>query len=133
MTVISSSSSSSSSLSSLSLHLGRFLPDPPGGVEALVQLSLALKQAAADPNEVNAITTTTTITNIIIHNHCEVYVTDNNYHTRWRDQYQDQLIMNVRSVQELQRGDIYIYSEGIACVNDIPEGYLINLFLIIIT
>jgi len=41
--------------------------------------------------------------------------------------------MNVRRVEELQRGDIYIYSEGMACVNGIPEGNLIDLFLLIIS
>lgn len=41
--------------------------------------------------------------------------------------------MNVRRVEELQRGDIYIYSEGMACVENIPEGSLSNIIITIIS
>jgi len=53
----------------------------------------------------------------------KVYVTDNNYHSRWRDQYQDKLIMSVKRIEDLKKGDVYIYSEGMACVHNIPEGF----------
>jgi len=31
--------------------------------------------------------------------------------------------MNVKRVEDLKKGDVYIYSEGMACVDNIPEGF----------
>ena len=81
---------------------GSFFSDPPGGVEAMIQLSIAMCQAVADC--VN-----------------EVFVTRNVYHERYLPIYGDKLVQRTKTVESLLPGDIYIINEGILC-QPVPEG-----------
>ena len=81
---------------------GSFFSDPPGGVEAMIQLSIAMCQAVADC--VN-----------------EVFVTRNIYHERYLPIYGDKLVRRTKTVDSLLPGDIYIINEGILC-QPVPDG-----------
>lgn len=72
-----------------------------GGVEALIQLSIALTHA--------------------VHNPLEVFVTDIDYHEKWRRLYGGSLITRTKSLNQLHKGDLFITNEGIGCFNHSPD------------
>jgi len=90
---------------------GRWFADPPGGVEAMIQISLAMASAAV--------------------HEAEVYVTHTNYHTRWVDLFSDAvLIKRLKQPSELKEGDIYIHNEGMGCVEDVPKGVQVFVYML---
>lgn len=88
---------------------GRWFADPPGGVEAMIQISLAMTGAAHES---------------------EVYVTHTNYHTRWEQLFSDALIKRMKQPSELQEGDIYIHNEGMGCVQGVPPGVQVFVYIL---
>eukprot|EP01038_Epipyxis_sp_PR26KG_P008270 gene8270-11195_t len=95
---------------------GRYFDDPPGGVEAMIQLSLSMKAAAMNPSDV-----------FIIPSTGESQV---NYHEKWLKLYgKDNLIHQYKSRNQLKPGDIYIINEGIGCPT-VPEGVIKFVYLL---
>ena len=98
----------------------RWFGDPPGGVEAMIQLSLAL--AAATSRD-------------------EVFVSGYgglNYHDKWKRSYGDKLITKVRPINELKNGDVIFFNEGMDCTHmglgtpngQIPEGVIVFVYVL---
>jgi len=79
-----------------------FFSDPPGGVEAMIQLTIALCQAVKDCAN-------------------EVFITKDKYHPRYLPIYGDKLLHRTKNVKDLQPGDIYVINEGIEC-QTVPDG-----------
>lgn len=88
---------------------GCFFQDPPGGVEAMIQLSIALSVAT---------------------NKNEIFVTNSNYNEKWEKLYGHHLIRKRKKINELQTGDIYIYNEGLPCVKGVPLGVNVFIYLL---
>jgi hypothetical protein len=88
---------------------GCFFQNPPGGVEAMIQLSIALSVAT---------------------NKNEIFVTYSNYNEKWEKLYGHHLIRRKKKKNELQSGDIYIYNEGLPCVEGVPLGVNIFIYLL---
>lgn len=89
----------------------RWFGDPPGGVEALIQLSIAMV-AASSPDS--------------------VYVSGYNglkYHDKWVRAYGDKLVRQVKRIAELRAGDIFIINEAIECPQVSP-GVLVYAYLL---
>lgn len=92
------------------LMYGGFFGDGPGGVEALIQLSIALSEAVSDRNQ--------------------LFVTNTNYHQKWEAHYGPNLIRYQKSLVSLKKDDIYIVSEGMGCQPEIPEGVIVFVYVL---
>lgn len=89
----------------------RWFCDPPGGVEAMIQLSIAAVQATSKET---------------------VFVSGYNglhYHEKWKNIYGDKLVTQVLELNQLKKGDIIIFNEGILCPK-VPEGVLVFIYLL---
>lgn len=89
----------------------RWFGDPPGGVEALIQLSLAMV-AATSPEH--------------------VFVSGYRglrYHDKWLKVYGDRLVWRVKPIDDLQAGDVFIINEAIECPVVAP-GVLVYAYLL---
>ena len=93
----------------------RWFGDPPGGVEAMIQLSIAL--AAATSRD-------------------EVFVSGYgglSYNEKWKRAYGDKLVTKVRAISDLKRGDIVFFNEGMGCSHgpaNVPEGVFVYIYLL---
>jgi hypothetical protein len=93
---------------------GRFFKDPPGGVEAMIQLSLAMQASVNDPSQVH------------IKFPGEVF-----YHKRWIHLFgADKLIRRSTNFHELKPGDIFIYNEGLPCYAHLPKGVHVFVYVL---
>ena len=92
------------------LFSGVFFKDPPGGVEAIIQLSIALNKATS--------------------NSSAIYVTENSYNKKWEEMYGPHLIRNVKSMASLKPGDLFIINEGVLCPEGVPRGVHVFVYIL---
>lgn len=94
---------------------GQFFGDPPGGVEALIQLSLAIAEALEDSNQSTS---------------PRSFVSQATYHDRYKVLYGDRLIKRIKMLHQLKSGDIFITSEGVECPQGFAKGVIIYVWLL---
>ena len=92
----------------------RWFGDPPGGVEAMIQLSIAM--AAATSRQ-------------------QVFVTGFGgltYHDKWKRAYGDKLITQIRSISDMKKGDILFFNEGMGCehMGKVPDGVAVYIYVL---